>query len=154
MIEFAFYEGELRKLESELEADWQTAEADTRLTHSVDPAALAQQSHVDVLTQRTALRRIRLARLGPCLERPSIALAGPARRLASELATQAEVVDRLGWVDDRLEVFEELYELANDRLTEFRYFLREYRLELWIIVLLVAEVVVMGAELWAIYNGR
>ena len=137
-----------------MEAEWPTAEADARLTHSVDPPALAKQSHVDILTERTALRRIRLARLGPCLERPSIALAGPARRLASELATQAEVVDRLGWVDDRLEVFEDSYELANDRLSEFRYFLKEYRLELWIIVLLVAEVVIMGAELWVIYNGR
>ena len=61
---------------------------------------------------------------------------------------QAEVVDRLGWLDDRIEVYEDLYELANDRLSEFSYFNREYRLELWIILLLIAEVVIMLGELW------
>ena len=107
LIQFAFYEGELRKLEREMEADWQTAEADIRLTHSVDRADLPQRPHVDEMTARTARRRMRLARLEPCLEKAPISLPGPARRLASELAMQAEVVDRLGWLDDRIEVYED-----------------------------------------------
>src|SRR5260221_7082389 len=103
---------------------------------------------------RRTRRRMRFARLEPCLEKASIALAGPARRLATELAVQAEVIDRLGSLDDRLEVCEDLYELANDRLSEFTYFHREFRLELWIIVLLVAEVVVMSVELWLTIRGE
>ncbi len=148
LIEFAFYEGELQKLERELEQYWPAAESDAALTHAVGQPELAQQSHVNELTAGMARRRIRFARLEPCLEKASIALPGPARRLAGELAMQAEVLDRLGWVDDRLEVFENLYELANDRLTEFTYFNREFRLELWIIVLLVMEVIIMGLDLW------
>ena len=148
LIEFAFYESELRKLEGEIESDWPTVEADADLTHSVTSAGLERRSHVDEMTLCTTRRRMRFARLEPCLEKASIALTGPARRLATELAMQAEVIDRLGWLDDRIEVCEDLYELANDRLSEFTYFHREFRLELWIIVLLVAEVVIMAAELW------
>ncbi len=153
LIQFAFYEGELRKLERELEADWLTAEADIPLTHSVDRNALLRREHVDTMTRQATLRRMRFARLAPCLQKPSPALAGSARRLAGELAVQAEVVERLGHVDDRLEVFEDLYELANDRLSEFSYFAREFRLELWIVLLLLAELIVMIADLWVSYRS-
>jgi hypothetical protein len=148
LIQFAFYEGELRKLEHEIDADWPAAEADIPLTHSVDRGALVRREHVDTMTRQAALRRIRFARLAPCLQKPSPALSGSARRLAGELAAQAEVAERLGHVDDRLEVFEDLYELANDRLSEFSYFSREFSLELWIVLLLLAELIVMIADLW------
>jgi hypothetical protein len=154
LIEFAFYEGELRKLERETEADWEAAEVDVYLTHSVNVETLERRAHVDEMTLHVTRRRMRFARLEPCLEKASISLPGPARRLATELAMQAEVIDRLGWLDDRLEVCEDLYELANDRLSEFTYFNREFRLEFWIIVLLVAEVVIMSVELWLTIRGR
>ncbi|HEV2971432.1 MAG TPA: hypothetical protein VGY55_15765 [Pirellulales bacterium] len=154
LIEFSFYEGELRKLEREMEADWDTAEVDAYLTHSVDGKALERRAHVDEMTLQVTRRRMRFARLEPCLEKASISLLGPARRLASELAMQAEVIDRLGWLDDRIEVCEDLYELANDRLSEFSYFHREFRLEFWIIVLLVAEVVIMSIDLWLTARGH
>ncbi len=153
LIEFAFYEGELRKLERELEAHWPAAEADAELTHGVGRAELGRQSRIDDITAAMTRRRIRFARIEPCLEKASIGLPGPARRLAGELGQQAEVVDRLRSLDDRLEVFEDLYELANDRLTEFAYFSREFRLELWIIVLLVLEVIVMGVDAWLTYRS-
>ena len=105
------------------------------------------------MTRQTALRRVRFARLAPCLHKPAATLTGSARRLAGELAVQAEVVDRLGSVDDRLEVYEDLYELANDRLSEFSYFYREFRVEIWIVVLLAAELIVMLADLWVSYRS-
>jgi hypothetical protein len=148
LVRFAFFEGELRKLERELDGEWQTAQSDVDLTHGVDRCHLLRRRHVDAMTSKTALRRIRFARLVPCLHKPSPTLAGSARRVAGELALQAEVLERLGHVDDRLEVFEDLYELANDRLNEFSYFSREFSLELWIVLLLLAELIVMIADLW------
>jgi hypothetical protein len=152
LIEFAFHEGELRKLEREIDADSETAEGDVDLTHSVGRDKLWRRTHVDEMTVRMTRRRMRFARLEPRLEKASISLPGPARRLAGELAMQAEVIDRLGWLDDRIEFCEDLYELANDRLSEFSYFNREYRLEFWIIVLLLSEVVIMSFELWVTYR--
>jgi hypothetical protein len=147
LIEFAFYEGELRRLEREVAADWPAAEADVDLTHEVGAATHKRWGHVARMTERIGRRRIRFARLERHLEKASPALSGPARRLVAELLTQAETLDRLRAVDDGIEVQEDLYELANDRLSEFSYFWREHRLELWIVVLLVAEVVLLLAEL-------
>lgn len=152
LIDFSFYEAELGRLERELEDHWSTAEADVVLTHSVSDGALARRAHVDRMTRETALRRIRLARLSPNLEKPTLALSGPARRLVSELANAADVADRLHYVDDRLQVYEDLYESANDRLSEYSYFAREYRVELWIVGLLVVEAVLILVELWLAWN--
>jgi len=148
LVEFAFHEGELRKLEHELEADWPRAESDVSLVHDVDRRALADCGHIGEMSRRTALRRIRFARLAPRLEKASIRLTGPTRQLVAELASKADVADRLGCVDDRLEVFEDLYELANDRRADFQYFRLEYRLEAWIILILVIEVLIMMFEVW------
>lgn len=148
LVSFAFYEAELRRLERELEDDWNVAEADVVLTHSVDREALARRAQVDAMTRTTALRRIRYTRLAPHLEKSSPTLPGLARRLFSELALQAEATDRLKYLDDRLEVYQDLYESANDRLSEFAYYRSEWRLEIWIIALLVLEVVVMLGEMW------
>jgi hypothetical protein len=148
LVEFSYYEAELRRLEQELDADWPAAEADVSLTHGVDRQALARRGHVNEMTRRMALRRIRFARLAPRLEKAPLALSGPMRRLFSELAQQAEVVDRLRSLDDRLEVFEDLYELANDRLGELSYFQKEHRLEAWILAMLLVEVCLMLFEIW------
>jgi hypothetical protein len=154
LVQFAFYEHELRKLEQGLDAEWDTVEADIPLTHSVGRPALERREHVDAMTRRTSVRRMQLVRLESRLEKPSPALASPARRLAGELAVQAEVLERLHWADDKLEVYEDLYELANDRLSEFTYFIREYRLELWIIILLLAEVALMSVDICLTLRSR
>ena len=65
----------------------------------------------------------------------------------SELLVQCEILDRLKAVDDRLEVYEDVYELANDRLLEYGNFRTEAKLEFWIIVILVVELVLMLAEI-------
>ena len=91
-------------------------------------------------------RRIRLARLQRPLEKAPITLSGPGRRLMSELSVQCEVQDRLKAVDGFLEVYEDVYELANDRLLEYGNFLAEARLEIWIIVILVVEVALTLGE--------
>ena len=77
---------------------------------------------------------------------PERELSGVARRLFNEflLATQAQ--DRLIVLDDKIEVVEDLYATANERLTSFAYFRREYWLEIAIVVLLLVQFVQMVAE--------
>ncbi len=150
VLHFAFHEGELRKLEREIAAQWPVAESDIELTHGVGFGQLSRRKHVNAMTHATTLRRMRFARLEPHLEKASAQLPGAARRLVSELTLQAETSDRLGYLDDRLEVYEDLYELANDRLSEFSYFHKEFWLEILIVFLLIAEVVIMLMELYAL----
>ena len=136
---FCFYENELRRLEMDIQGWWLIAARDTDLTHQVDWSAVQRWPHVNQMTQLVTQARMRLVRLTRPLERASSTLPGASRRLVAELLLQAEVTDRLVDADDKLEVFEDLYELANDRISEFSYFRREYTLELWIIVVLAVE---------------
>ena len=143
VLQFSFYEGELRRLEREVDDYLCKAESDIPLTHEVDDEAVARWPHVNTMTKMVTLLRFHYVRLESRLEKASPALAGPTRRMISELIVQAELADRLAVVDERLEVLQDLYESANDRISEYSYFKREYRLEVWIIIVLLLEVMVM-----------
>jgi hypothetical protein len=147
LINFAFYEMELRKLERELREEWGAYEADLKLTHQVDGESLRQWPRVNEMTRIAGTRRMRLARLERRLEKPSIALHPAVQRLVSELIVQADTADRMKTVDERLEIMENIYESANDRLSEYSFFSRELRAEAWIIVILVFEAILIIAEI-------
>jgi uncharacterized Rmd1/YagE family protein len=100
-----------------------------------------------MMTHASTRRRMIFARLERPLEKASITLPGAARRLVSELMVQAEVLERMKSVDDRIEVYEDLYELANDRLCEYLYFSTELRIERWIFIVLFAELIL---TLWEV----
>ena len=148
LADFSYHEGELRKLEREIDADGAVLARDVPLTTAaVNRESLQGLAHVHQRTCTTTQRRIRCSRLQRPLEKPSITLPGAGRRLVAELLVQCEIQDRLKAVDERLEVYEDVYELANDRLLEFGNFRAEAKLEIWIIVILVTELVVMVAEI-------
>ena len=139
LVGFARNELELRRLESETSEKLSAAAGDVDLTHAVVRASLSRQARVNAITVWAAQARIRFTLLEPTVASGAAALPPPSLRLARELAVQSEVVERLRVLDDQLEVVAAIYELANDRLTEYSYFLREYRLERWILLALVAE---------------
>jgi hypothetical protein len=137
LASFSCYEGELRRLEAAVVAWWPIADADSALTHQVDRRDLRRWAHVNERTE--AVTRARLARLAieGALEQGPEGLPGLARRLFIELALRLEATHRLERLGDKLEALYDLYELANDRLSEFSYFSREYLLE-WLIVAVLA----------------
>ncbi len=148
LADFSYHEGELRKLEREIDADSEVLARDVPLTTAaVNTESLQCAVHVHERTCTTTQRRIRCSRLQRPLEKPSITLPGAGRRLVAELLVQCEVLDRLKAVDDRLEVYEDVYELANDRILEYGNFRAEARLEIWIIVILLGELVLMLVEI-------
>jgi len=146
MADFAFREGQLRKLEDPVRADLTAAPQDIPLTHAVSPADLKRQYHVNEMTSRNTLARLKFVQWGPRLENTS-RLSGFSKLIISELLEKTRISDRLKALDDQLEVLQDLYESANDRLTEFRYFNEEVHLERWIIFLLWLEVVLLVLEL-------
>lgn len=152
LIEFALHEAALREIESDVESAWPAADRDVCLVREVDGSHLRRRGHVNVTTERIVRGRIRFARLERRLEHPSALLAPHARRLVTELAVAVDVPDRLRALDDQLEVLEDLYELANDRLSEFSYFNGEKRLEMLVIGLLAVEVVLLILELIRLWN--
>ncbi|KSF68788.1 hypothetical protein ABZR71_27835 [Pseudomonas paraeruginosa] len=139
LVAFAWYESRLRRLEDETAAAWEPAQADIKLTQLPRAGHLSRQAHVNEQVRRTTLWRMGYTRLESHLEKAPAHLDGAVRRLYNELALQAEVHDRLATLDDRIEVLQDLYELATDRLGEYRYFRGELRVEWLIVALLLLE---------------
>ncbi|MGE5202925.1 MAG: hypothetical protein ACM3O6_12770 [Acidobacteriota bacterium] len=139
LAHFAAYEGEIRRLEARVGSWLRSAEEDIALTHEVGGEAVRRWPHVNAMTFAvTQARMTHVAIEGP-LEHGPAELPGLARRLFTELALRAEAAHRLKRVDEKIDVLSDLYELANDRLSEYSYFRREYVLEALIIAVLVLE---------------
>jgi hypothetical protein len=147
LASFALYESELRRLEQDLLAWWPLAQKDVPLTHRVDGRALHRWRHVARMTEAVTDARFRHVAIEACLERAPEPLEGLARRLFTELALRIDATHRLERLDDRIDVLADLYELANDRLSEFSYFRREYLLEFLIIGVLALEVLLLLYEI-------
>ena len=156
VAEVAFYEGALRQLEQALDADWPSVTADIPLTHQVNAAALRRWPQVNALTERMTLRQMRLTDLRHALLHAPAAGSATARQLVSELRRRLDMPARLEALEVRLELAMDTYELANDRLSEYRYFRVECVVEIGVAILLLIEVVLMLWEIhltYAFYGG-
>lgn len=142
LLQFSFYECCLRKMEREMDHSWAQAETDTPLIHQVGGDDLQRWPDVNRMSVLAKHSRIRYARLEPRLEKAPVSLPLFGQRLFHELSVQLDVVHRLQTLDDQIEVLEDLYESATDRLSEYRYFFWECRLEIVIIIVLVMDMLV------------
>jgi hypothetical protein len=148
LVHFAFYEGEMRRLEQEIREDWPRVEQDLPLTHQVGRADLKRWPDANRMVRLTALRRVRLTRLDLYLSKVPAQLTGNIRKVYAELLLwNAELPDRYIALDDQIEIFEDLYESANDRLSEYAYFRKEFIIEAWIVVILALELIAVVVEL-------
>jgi hypothetical protein len=130
-------------LEDKMAALWPTLDAHAQLIHSVTPREQHLQPAVDAMTIRTAHMMSALLRLEAALEQLDPALASPSKRLYAELVQQAAIYERLEVLEDPIEHAVDIYELANTRLADARYARQWHVVEIWIAVLLAAEVIVM-----------
>ena len=148
LTDFAFYEGELRDLERALEAHEAGAPADVARAHRIRFRDRKHWARLGETIEDLARMRLRYARLEPRLAKARRGMPAEARRLTAHLLARADVDARLEAFSDRLEACEDLYEGANDRVADYRWYIGGHALEIAIIGLLVLEVVLMGAELY------
>jgi hypothetical protein len=151
---FAFHEGELRGLERSLAAREATAQADVARAHRIRFRDRKHWARFGESIEDLARMRLRYARLEPQLVRPRRALPVEARRVLARLLARADVEARLEALTDRLEACEDLYEGANDRVADYRWYVGGHALEIGIIALLVLEVLIMAADLYLRYLER
>ncbi|WP_322418549.1 hypothetical protein [Mesorhizobium huakuii] len=140
---FSHVYGALSAEESRLETTWQSMTNDAALTHDVQRTALREQSRVNRMTRQFKTARIFVARMDIALQRPEPKLSTATRRLFGELALQADLISRVRVLDDAIEVGEDLYELANDRMIEHRNYLVEVWIETAILLAILAELAVL-----------
>jgi hypothetical protein len=139
LADVQFHDGQLRKLEAEIAKDWPLAVDHIPLAHRAD---LRRSGGLKALTTDTLTRRMTCARI----ERPLLVPTGPmtdaARKLAVKLRDSLDIEDRLDTLDGQIEVYEDLCEVANQRLSDYSHFFREFIVEILIVLLLAAEVTV------------
>ena len=148
LIDFAYYEGQLRALEQALETSSADADADVALAYRIRLRDRRHWPRFTTMIERFAQLRLSYARLEPCLSAPARSLPRAGRRLMARLLRRADVEQRLQALTDRLETCEDLYEGANDRVADYRWYLHGHLLELGIVVFLLLEVVLLVADLW------
>ena len=151
VADFAYYEIELRKLETELGANWDTAQRHLSLIHTVTAKQLRATEDVAVATQEAMMRRMRYARLEPHLVLPPEHFTGLARDAAKRLRGRQSIEARLEAADSQIECYEDIYDMANQRRGEYVNFIREYRLEWYILLVLLAELLVVGTDFYLNY---
>jgi hypothetical protein len=152
VVDFAFHEHELHRLEAEIDADWPAAQADVPLMNHVGGAELRREAAVAQRGTEVALRRLRCARLEARLLAPPATLGEAARKLGERLREETDVETRLETLDGRIEVYEYIYELAGQRISDYRHFRREYAVEIVIAVVLAIEALLVAYEVYLYFQ--
>lgn len=149
---FTYYLRTLESIENFIEKSWESLRTDVQLTHRVQPVQLRNWHHVNTMTDISAQARITLERLGPAMDKLISKTSKNdfpgMEKIMHTLLAQSNFEDRMEWASDKLEVYEDTYELANDRLSEFSYFNFEAKLEIWIIVILLLELFFLAIEVF------
>ncbi len=151
LLDFAFYEGELRTLERLVESHEDQAPADVRRAHRISRRDREHWARIGETIEVLTLARLTLSRLEPMLGNPSRRSSPLARRLMRQLSARADAEPRLASLSGRLEALEDLYEGANDRIADLRGWHNGQLLEVAIVALLVLEIVLMSADLYFRY---
>jgi hypothetical protein len=148
LTDFAFYEGELRRLERALDSRERDAQADVARAYRIRFGDRRHWLRIGETIESLARMRLTYARLESELANAPRNVAIDARPVMTRLLDEALVEARLEAASNRLEAFEDLYEGATDRIADYRWYRSGEWLEVGIIFLLLVEIVLLALELY------
>jgi hypothetical protein len=148
LVDFTFYEGNLRALERAVTAAEVQAEADIALAHRIRYQNRVHWARFTDCMEQCSRMRLTFSRLEPQLGAASRTLAPGARSWVFRLLQKSDMEDRLEALSDRLETLEDLYEAATQRISEYRWYVSGHALEIGIIVLLLIECAMMSVDIY------
>jgi hypothetical protein len=142
LVDFSFFEGELRRLERDLLPYEASAAGDIAFAYQIRQADRIQWRRLGQTLQNISGLRLAFARLAPSLRSVSRSLPPDARKAVTLLLAGSDVPSRLEAFDNRLEACQDLYEGAVDRIAHFRWYRHGELLEIAIVALLILELTV------------
>lgn len=151
LAQFSLLEQELKRLERCTAEALNLAEQDVELTHQVSSKDFSRWSSVNSMTEAIGKERIAFTKLEGAIMHLGIATLDDGKTLY-QLTKASEFEDRMEHIDDVIEVVTDIYELCNDRISEFAYFDKEYKCELWIILILILEVLLLVVDIAIHYD--
>lgn len=124
---------------------------DVKLVHKVDKTSLHKWPDLQIKTENTYMLRLLANQVSQmlwhCLRSGTKHKDLPD---ALEVFVQADQLEaRVDTLVDKIEILDDLYSTANDRLSEYSFFREECRLEIIIIVILLLELVIACITLMA-----
>jgi len=143
VVDFAYYENELCRLERETAAAWPAVEADAPLVYNIAASDFSRDKEVGRRVQQVLERRMRHARIEPHLYLPPAHFSAHGRELGNALREAARCAERAETADGQIEVQEYIYEMTSQRMGESRHARQGFILEIIIIALLAVEVILM-----------
>jgi hypothetical protein len=146
---FSLCETELQKFEQQAEDAWHTIETtDIDLTDRIRWRTLNRRVHVDEMMRKATIMQARYLRLEKAMEAPSAEFSGPARRVFTELTLLASTENRLMRLDDAVDGLSDHYKFVNERFSDYWHFLREHRIVVLIVIVLLIQTVVLSENFW------
>ncbi len=147
IIEFCYFEGELRAIEREIGSRWSQLEIDTPLAFEFHEQAIAERKELVRRFQMAISIRTRIAKLAPAVECPPVFPPTLASQVSERLKEKSRLSDRLEFVREQTEVFERVYEMCGQRASDFMASRKSHMLEWTIIFLLAVETLLLAVEL-------
>jgi len=146
-LEFFWLHLEVARLEQQIEERWPDLDEDAPAAFELSDAMLSRRERLQGRFQQMIAARALLARLTPRIQCPVIYPPTLASQAAERLREKSRLGERLEHLSDQLEVFERVYELCGQRLSDFISSRKSHMLEWVIVVLLTFELLLMVIEL-------
>lgn len=142
LVEACFYEAELRDIERTLGEAWPQLEADMPLAFEFDEASIGKRQQLRKRFLQILQIRARLARIAPHVHCPHMHPPTLASQVGERLRERTRMVHRHEFLDEQVEVFEEVYEKCGERVSDFMLTRTGNKLE-WIIIVLLATQILL-----------
>lgn len=137
VVEFTFHEGRVRSIEQALANRWPELEADAPLAFDFSEPMARRRHALAERFRESVMLRSRHARLLPLVHRPPVYPPTLASQISERLRERSRLVERLEFCDEQLDVFERVYEMCGERVSEFFLARKGHVLE-WVIIVLLA----------------
>lgn len=147
IVEVAYYETELRAIETKLAALWPDLEAVIPLAFEFAERSVRHRRKLAEQFRQVFTLRARLARVTPHVLAPHIHPPTLATQLSERLREHTRMAHRVESLNTQLDVFERLYEGCGQKTSEFMVARTGHALEWIIIILLLAQIILLSIDL-------
>lgn len=151
VVEFAFLEGELRRLERSLESQEALAPGDVPRAHRIRFRHHKEWRRIGETVELLYSMRLTYGRLEAQFAIAPHVVPRESRQVLERLVEESAIDHRMEGFSNRLEACEDLYEGANDRIADYHWYLEGTWMEATIIVLLLIEIGLMAIDVFIVH---
>ncbi len=152
-LEYYWLDSEVRRLETITGERWIELEEDTPAAFELTEDMLLRREQLQKRFRQMISAKAALARLAPMIECPALYPPTLASQAGERLREKSRLGDRLQFLREQTEVFETVYELCGQRVSDYVSSRRSHTLEWIIIVLLAFETILLVVDMLGVVTA-